>query len=247
MRFTIVQRNAISKNIFNKNRLIHTSQYVRANDQNISLETPLNPQMQKLYDRHKSAILYSSFVENNKLNLGYVKNKIVTRILKNREYQLAEDNVKVKPFSIALKYWDESKNDFDENLIAASNPKSSELKTELVNEIQSQKKMELIKSTELMKRLKQNQDFVNKDESKPFVNDWMNDYDIFDDSECSTHSKFGTPDPLIPVSKIPCYGCGALLQCADAGLPGYLPSELFKGKRNDVLKVTEDKNYKHDS
>lgn len=34
---------------------------------------------------------------------------------------------------------------------------------------------------------------------------------------------------------MPCHGCGALLQCASSGLPGYLPSELFKKRTKKEL------------
>ncbi|KAL8613074.1 hypothetical protein ACOMHN_035015 [Nucella lapillus] len=38
----------------------------------------------------------------------------------------------------------------------------------------------------------------------------------------------GTPDPSIPVSDVPCSGCGAELHCQDPVIPGYMPSEKFK-------------------
>ncbi|XP_070539945.1 nitric oxide-associated protein 1-like [Ptychodera flava] len=39
---------------------------------------------------------------------------------------------------------------------------------------------------------------------------------------------FGTPDPSVPSSDMPCAGCGATLHCHDIAKPGYLPSEKFK-------------------
>ncbi|XP_067142955.1 nitric oxide-associated protein 1 [Centruroides vittatus] len=42
------------------------------------------------------------------------------------------------------------------------------------------------------------------------------------------NSNYGTPNPTLPVSDIPCGGCGALLHCKDSALPGYIPSERFK-------------------
>lgn len=233
MRFTIVQKKAISSNIINRFRWIHTSQCVNTNDPDIPVDKQLNPRLQQLYDRNKSAILYSSFLEDNKLNLGFVKTKQLTQFLKHRERKLAEENIKVRPFSIALKYWDESKTDFDEKVITDAKPDDSQWKTDLINEMHSKRKVKLLKEFKQYRTA-----LVDEDGQKPFVNDWMNDYDIFDDSEFNTHPQFGTPDPSEPVSKIPCYGCGALLQCADCSLPGYLPSELYKGKRVEVLKVT---------
>lgn len=234
MRFTIIQKRIISFNIINRHRLIHTSRCVHGNDVDTIEDTPLNTGLQQLYDRHKSAILYSSFLERNKLNLGYVKTKVLMQLLKKREQKLAEDNANVRPFSVALKYWDESKTDFDEKIITKSNDDDSQWKADLMQEISYSKQ-----KAELVEEFQRSQFAVaDRDEQKPFVNDWMNDYDIFDDTESSTHSQFGTPDPSVPVSKIPCYGCGALLQCAEPSLPGYLPSELFKGKEHSVLKVT---------
>lgn len=234
MRFTIVQKKTIANHIINRCRWIHTSKCVKTNDPDILLEKQLNPKIQQLFDRHKSAILYSSFFESNKLDLGFVKTKILTKALKFRAQKLAEENVKVRPLSVALKYWDESKTDFDDKVITDEKPDDFQWQTDLINEIHSKRKRKLLKE------LQQNQSaLVDNDEQKPFVNDWMNDYEIFDDSEFSTHPQFGTPDPSVPVSKIPCYGCGALLHCADSSLPGYLPSELYKGKKDEVLKVTK--------
>lgn len=45
-------------------------------------------------------------------------------------------------------------------------------------------------------------------------------------------------DPSIPVTKVPCHGCGALLQCASTGLPGYLPSELIRYQKDAILRVS---------
>lgn len=38
---------------------------------------------------------------------------------------------------------------------------------------------------------------------------------------------YGSPDPNIPSSTIPCGGCGAHLHCRDQAIPGYMPSEVF--------------------
>nr|CAD7460473.1 unnamed protein product [Timema tahoe] len=47
---------------------------------------------------------------------------------------------------------------------------------------------------------------------------WMADYEHFDDAQLfdvseSVQSNYGTPDKSIPVSSVPCGGCGALLHC----------------------------------
>lgn len=69
--------------------------------------------------------------------------------------------------------------------------------------------------------------------------DWMKDYEQYnevnenDDEDWRWKGNYGTYDPSIPVSDVPCGGCGALLHCQDPAIPGYLPKELF----NDVSEI----------
>merc|ERR1719188_611632 len=50
--------------------------------------------------------------------------------------------------------------------------------------------------------------------------------------------RYGTADPNIPPSKVPCGGCGAHLHCQDAKMPGFAPVETFAGKSPDELRLT---------
>lgn len=45
--------------------------------------------------------------------------------------------------------------------------------------------------------------------------------------EMSGQLEYGTENAEIPPSHVPCGGCGALLHCKSAAIPGYLPSEVF--------------------
>lgn len=47
---------------------------------------------------------------------------------------------------------------------------------------------------------------------------------------------FGTPDPSVPLTDIPCVGCGAKLHCTNTAIPGYMPSEKFKSSTHEELK-----------
>ncbi|KAK7793917.1 hypothetical protein R5R35_011850 [Gryllus longicercus] len=63
--------------------------------------------------------------------------------------------------------------------------------------------------------------------------DWLNDYEFYRNTNQSVNMapwqlNYGTPDRSIPISSVPCGGCGAYLQCQDTGIPGYLPSEFIK-------------------
>lgn len=62
----------------------------------------------------------------------------------------------------------------------------------------------------------------------------MSDYECYEERNLeeensfpSWTSEYGTPDPSIDVSSVPCGGCGAFLHCQNSSIPGYLPSELF--------------------
>ncbi|KAK2586553.1 hypothetical protein KPH14_011441 [Odynerus spinipes] len=68
-------------------------------------------------------------------------------------------------------------------------------------------------------------------------NNWMEDYEQYDDSQNPSDWLYGTPNKNTDISPIPCGGCGALLHCKDHALPGYLPSELFMGRTNEELKI----------
>uniref|UniRef100_A0A2P2I2E8 Nitric oxide-associated protein 1 n=1 Tax=Hirondellea gigas TaxID=1518452 RepID=A0A2P2I2E8_9CRUS len=50
--------------------------------------------------------------------------------------------------------------------------------------------------------------------------------------------QFGTADPNVPVSNVPCGGCGALLHCQNPSLPGFKAKEVFLGVSKAALRST---------
>lgn len=67
---------------------------------------------------------------------------------------------------------------------------------------------------------------------------WLQDYELYDESAEEMESTYGTPDPRVPVSDVPCSGCGAHLHCKNHSIPGYVPSELFtKVSKNDLRTI----------
>ncbi|XP_017049552.1 nitric oxide-associated protein 1 [Drosophila ficusphila] len=70
----------------------------------------------------------------------------------------------------------------------------------------------------------------------PLPEDWMDDYEFYKGAH-SGADKQGTPDPSVSASKVPCNGCGANLHCSSATLPGYIPSEIFRGRTQDELRT----------
>jgi hypothetical protein len=47
---------------------------------------------------------------------------------------------------------------------------------------------------------------------------------------------YGSPDPQVPPSNVPCHGCGVHLHCVDPGIAGYIPSQIFVAATSAELK-----------
>ncbi|KAM8713830.1 hypothetical protein ACLKA7_014057 [Drosophila subpalustris] len=73
------------------------------------------------------------------------------------------------------------------------------------------------------------------DVSYPY--NWMEDYEFYAGGNETgiIDSKHGTPDATVVPSTVPCNGCGAHLHCANSSMPGYIPSEIFKGRTTREL------------
>ncbi len=50
--------------------------------------------------------------------------------------------------------------------------------------------------------------------------------------------RYGSADPMIASSDVPCGGCGAILHCKDPKMPGFTPVEMFRGKSRRKLRET---------
>lgn len=88
-----------------------------------------------------------------------------------------------------------------------------------------------------MKVLQNNDEEIKVNEDERVPKNWLKDYELYDESEEEIESTYGTPDQNVPVSDVPCSGCGALLHCKESSIPGYVPSELFSGLTPNELKT----------
>ncbi|XP_054739986.1 nitric oxide-associated protein 1 [Anastrepha obliqua] len=68
-----------------------------------------------------------------------------------------------------------------------------------------------------------------------FPVDWMEDYEFYEGNRDGNHSTYGTADPRLSPSNVPCSGCGAHLHCTHTNLPGFIPVEIFKGRSKKEL------------
>ncbi|XP_067628712.1 nitric oxide-associated protein 1 isoform X1 [Eurosta solidaginis] len=72
-----------------------------------------------------------------------------------------------------------------------------------------------------------------------FPINWMEEYEFFEGNNegSEQHPPYGTADPQILPSNVPCSGCGAHLHCTHITLPGYIPSQIFKGRTEKELET----------
>lgn len=166
--------------------------------------------LQQLIEQETDTILYSSFVDN--LTPSWSRSSKQEWRARKQQNEMIRAAAQVKPFSLALKYMQEEKP-------PETNPNNSNTDTDTTVEDEAID--------------------ANSIPAEHSSTSWMNDYESYDDDADNQPNVgvYGTPDPSVPVSKIPCHGCGALLQCAEPSLPGYLPSEIFANQRADYLKT----------
>ncbi|XP_013187958.2 nitric oxide-associated protein 1 [Amyelois transitella] len=203
---------------------------------------------QSLLQRYKEKIRFNSYLEHEKLQLGHFKYYLKT--LKRAKESLAKEQ-KIKslpPLPVALQYYVDK-----DRLLAEDTP----VKQEESNSEVFQLPFSNVTNVEITHN-KDDQfqsspsDNVASDNEAEFdrsnIKKWMTNYEHFDDTRLEEESddestewvkQYGTPDPTINVSNVPCGGCGALLHCSDPSIPGYLPSELFSGRSQMELKKTE--------
>ncbi|XP_055614065.1 nitric oxide-associated protein 1 [Uranotaenia lowii] len=177
----------------------------------------------EIFEQLQNHIRYSSIVEDSALKLGYRKNKIVENRLRKEERKRIAESIKSQPFSVALAHL------YGENLVEAKDFEDTEMEPDpSLDYVPYEKLVRQVPKA----RLEDSSAVVEA----PTTGEWMSDYEFYEEDEEDDRSSFyGTPDPKEPVSTIPCGGCGALLQCKEPSIPGYLPSELFKGKQKQQL------------
>lgn len=166
-------------------------------------------------------LIYSSYFEKISPTLGYRG-----KIKENNEYkhQAFEDTVDGSRFTnipVSLRFLSPDLN----SSLDANQPKGLDSKSE-ENGFPVQFPYRLVrnafnKDSERAKIFPKSVETRDKGSGSE-SSDWFQDY--------------GTPDISIPPTNIPCGGCGALLHCHDAAIPGYL--QIFcKILHKDLKKV----------
>lgn len=177
-----------------------------------------------VFEQLKGKIYYSSYVEGSTLKKGYVKNKILEQRIAKTEKDRVHEAARIQPFPVALQHL------YGEKLEA--DPPESDDSDKVTDYIPYENVERIVEKINLEHNESREQD-------TPVTGKWMSDYEFYEEDEEDDRTSFyGTPDPQEPTSNIPCGGCGALLHCAEPSIPGYLPSQLFKGKPKQQLMAT---------
>lgn len=166
---------------------------------------------------NKSKILYSSYLEDNVLKLGYHRNRALQSSIMSAIEKERRESRKIREFPVALRHLHKDLENFEE----------------LTN---FEPELKIKNDTVVLTRRPATTDTDDIQESSPSPENWMEDYEFYVRDQTQPVSRYGTPDPKVAPSRNPCGGCGARLHCMDESLPGYLPGEIFKGRSKDELK-----------
>ncbi|XP_050357336.1 nitric oxide-associated protein 1 [Nymphalis io] len=196
-------------------------------------------EFETLFQQYKDKIVFNSYLGHDKIELGYYKYHIKTIANARKEEAKRFEEKRLPPLPVALQYYVDKDRLLDEETVeeVEDTPKTFQLPFSRTTDVKI--------CEDEVKIAKQSEEEFDRSN----INKWMTNYEHFDDAMLSEDENcdldtqwskhYGTADPMVPISRVSCGGCGALLHCNDPAIPGYLPSELFKGRKDDELKRME--------
>ncbi|KAJ0180840.1 hypothetical protein K1T71_002925 [Dendrolimus kikuchii] len=207
-----------------------------------------NRDFKTLLDEHKDKITFSSYIEHEKLDLGYFKyhlrNVKRAKVRQAKDYELKS----LPPIPISLKYYLHKDRLLKEK---ENEPLPSKDENTFQLPFANAKNVNITENTDSNETPIYSIHIEEKNEyNRSDIDKWMLNYEHYDDSLLTQedadpdvndewYNQYGTPDRNVGISKVACGGCGALLHCSDPAIPGYLPSEIFKGREDHELKLME--------
>ncbi|KAJ8870083.1 hypothetical protein PR048_029094 [Dryococelus australis] len=177
----------------------------------------------------KYKLKYNSVLEREMLQYSFHQKRIAER---KRKTNLLRSINSIKETSVALKHLGMVASDppeKSEDVVEEENCVDVNLPYSIHTALQPPPPPPAVEEFRDLESVNHSPELQEVSSDKPTA--WMADYEQFDDSSLSEvehwRENYGTPNRSIPISTVPCGGCGALLHCQDPGIPGYLPSELF--------------------
>jgi nitric oxide-associated protein 1 len=223
-----------------KNRIIQVRAINELNENKVQPKKhDKSKDLQTLLQYYGDKITFNSYLEHEKLQLGYFKYHLKT--LKKIKFEQKKQFLakSLPPLPVALQYHV----DKDRLLSTSIDPSADNKDDEIVQlPFANNTNIEIDTHEQLPESI--NLSGEKSEFNKSDINKWMANYEYFDDSELDVDlddwsKKYGTPDPSVGISRVPCGGCGALLHCSEPSIPGYLPSEIFRDRSNAELKTIE--------
>lgn len=185
-------------------------------------ENNISKKYEEAMKRFEGRILFNSVLEVQNVRL-----KQYNRIVENKERkQQALIQRSLKPLPVVLNQLCEGAATISDDDIAYDD-----------EDVKEKVQVQDLPYSRFIKVEKSN---ITVEEKKPedrVPKNWLQDYELYDEADEEMETTYGTPNPQIPISEVPCSGCGALLHCKESSIPGYLPSELFEGLSRNQLKT----------
>lgn len=235
------------RNVFQNKRYNHVRATSGAHNKVNTENDDKTKHFQSLLEENQHKITFNSYLEHEKLELGHFKYHLRT-VKRTKKEQERDFKLKsLPPLPLSLQYYkrDECQLKEETEKIVIEREYLFQLpfgNTTHVEFDKSDSSFTDDKQTSNKTREKNEFDRSN-------INKWMVNYEHYDDSQIPEPSDdevdnewsryYGTPDPGLGVSRVACGGCGALLHSSDPAIPGYLPSEIFKHRKNAELKAIE--------
>uniref|UniRef100_A0A2A4JG66 CP-type G domain-containing protein n=1 Tax=Heliothis virescens TaxID=7102 RepID=A0A2A4JG66_HELVI len=200
-----------------------------------------------LLQKYKDKITFNNYLEKDKLKLGYFKyyRKTVTQAKQNLSKEYEERSK--PPLPVSLQYYVDKERLLQDDKVEITPEPDKQFQLPFG----SSTKVEFDDKDVTPHQIDSNPSDAEQEFDRSNINRWMTNYEYFDDTKLSSEEiddeehetdwskHYGTPDPTAAVSSVPCGGCGALLHCSDPAIPGYLPSEIFKNRKEYELKSLE--------
>lgn len=191
-------------------------------------------ELKRKFEAVSSKIIFNTVLEFSKLNGNWKRRKILKD--KQEKLKVAKINEKdpVKDIPVALKYLtdapeihetngDEVETSPENEIVCLPYSIETELDTAVSSRVTDNENkgvdlpyQQMLKSSELSSSRWTQLPTRMSDTS---VSNWMSDYECYDESEDvlenprSWELNYGTPDMNVPLSDVPCGGCGAVLHC----------------------------------
>ncbi|KAJ2946777.1 hypothetical protein O0L34_g12841 [Tuta absoluta] len=237
------------QSVFQNKRFNHSSAangtVIKANRE----KTEQNDDFNTLLQNYKDKITFNSYLDHEKLELGYFKYYLKTIKRAKRTQTKDYQDRSLPPIPVSLKYYldkDRLLNEEKTNSKDSEPDKAFQLPFGTTTQVEI--KEDEIKPEEKPETQTFSEEKLEYDRSG--LKKWMINYEHFDDTKVLASdddedsieewgTMYGTPNPSAGISNVQCGGCGALLHCNDPAIPGYLPSEIFLDRDNHELKTME--------